>query len=243
MCFAKKIPLQICNFGTSDKYWGQGLLARPIRPARDVSAGISPTQSSKTQALFCLNVFLVILRHSIVDTQTWQEAGSQKFFCAYFIFPSFFPFFHMTEIHGVDVTSLTKSVYYRVPFHQHTLLVFLEGKVKQQQKSGQIILVYSLWRWSDRIFFTTMRTAKYLLWNRANNGNEKHHDLKFTPRFTHPDILFEIHPRQFSTELVKRSYTSGTINNDKPYHVEAVIIHQQDFILLFEINGFFTSFW
>ena len=87
----------------------------------------------------------------------------------------------------------------------------------------------------------TVGTAKYLLWNRANNSNEKHHDLKFTPRFTHPDILFEIHPRQFSTELVKRSCTSGTINDDKPYHVEAVIIHQQDFILLFEIklNGLF----
>ena len=47
----------------------------------------------KPKLFFCLNVFLVILRHSIVDTQTWQEAGSQKFFCAYFIFPSFFPFF------------------------------------------------------------------------------------------------------------------------------------------------------
>ena len=47
----------------------------------------------KPKLFFCLNVFLVILRHSIVDTQTWQEAGSQNFFCAYFIFPSFFPFF------------------------------------------------------------------------------------------------------------------------------------------------------
>ena len=134
-------------------------MARPIRPARDVSAGISPTQSSKTQALFCLNVFLVILRHSIVDTQTWQEAGSQIFFVCLFHFSLLLPFFHMTEIHGVDVTSLTKSVYYRVPFHFYTSLVFLEGKVKQQQKSGQIILEYSLWRWSDRIFFTTMLSS------------------------------------------------------------------------------------
>ena len=71
----------------------------------------------KPKLFFCLNVFLVILRHSIVDTQTWQEAGSQKFFLCLFHFSLLLPFFHMTEIHGVDVTSLTKSVYYRVPFH------------------------------------------------------------------------------------------------------------------------------
>ena len=67
----------------------------------------------KPKLFFCLNVFLVILRHSIVDTQTWQEAGSQIFFVPISFFPPSSLFSHdrnsWSRCHFLDQKRILQS--------------------------------------------------------------------------------------------------------------------------------------